>query len=811
MMSQENRLLPLTPETLDRPLRDLAATPVVAPAAAVSSNEPAHLREYLAVVLKRKWLILSLVVVVTSLVAIQMYRTPSIYEAQTQIQIEQRQRDIRSTTRGGDAVLIRGNDQNYWNTQLQKLKTQKLARQVIMRLDLQNNPNFLSPAHRGTGIIAGLRRVFSGGKATTTADVKQDPSAVPVIEDAELSADQLTPEQAQKLEPYEDALRENLSVDPIDRTNLINIRFVHTDPQIASNVANTLATIFRENDIRQETAGSQKNEDVLANTIIDLQGRIQANEAKRINFKQDNNIPLGSKAGQDLTAAQLGAYLAQMQSAEQKRKQAEAAYKSALETGNSDGIWSIPQVQADPNVQRLRQKISELEEKKKALLVTYTEEWPEVQKINKQLGQLNEELKRTPREIIAGMKTSYEAAIKEEASAKAAYFGSRGKANVTSIAETKLADLDQSIETDRQNLNLYQQRLNEIKVTRGDTTAGNVTTVEEARVPRQPIGPPRLRNIIVAMMLAFGVGIGLAFLLDYLDDTLKSVEDVDRHLHLPTLAIIPAPREQRRLLGRNAPEPEPGTTTALALVSDVRSPVAEAYRHLRTSLLLSSAGQPPKTVLVTSSQPSEGKTTTAVNIATMLAQTGADVLVLDCDLRRPRVHAHFGLPNTKGVTNYLSGETNVSELVQTYDKLPNLKVISSGPVPPNAAELLGSDEMRKLLYVLAENFTHIIIDSPPAISFTDASILSTMVDGVMLVVHGGRSSRAVVRRAKQQLQDVGAHLFGIVLNNVKLEGTDYYYYSGYYSGYYSTDEEGVPEGAEAAAVPGPNGRGGGAV
>ncbi|HEX8148846.1 MAG TPA: polysaccharide biosynthesis tyrosine autokinase [Pyrinomonadaceae bacterium] len=806
-MSQENRLLPLTSDTLDRPLRDLAA-PVVAPAAAVSANEPAHLREYLAVVLKRKWLILSLIVVITSLVSIQMYRTPSIYEATTQIQIEQRPRDIRSTTRGGDAVLIRGNDPNYWNTQLQKLKTQKLARQVIMRLDLRNNPNFLSPAHRGTGIIAGLRRVFSGAKAPGE-EARQDASAVPVIDEVELDGDQLTPEQAKKLEPYEDALRENLSVDPIDRTNLVNIRFVHTDPQIAANVANTLGVIFRENDIRAETAGSQKNEDVLANQIIDLQARIQANEAKRINFKKENDIPLGSKAGQDLTAAQLGAYLAQMQEAERRRKATEAAYRASIETQNTAGIWSIPQVQENKNVQRLREKISELQERRKALRVTYTDEWPEIKKIDEQLSQLNEELKRTPQEIIAGLKTSYEAALKEEASAKASYFGSRGKANVTSIAETKLSDLDQTIETDRQNLNLYQQRLNEIKVTRGDTSAGNVTMVEEARVPGEPIGPPRVRNIMVALMLALGVGIGLAFLLDYLDDTLKSVEDVDRHVHLPTLAIIPAPRETRRLLGRNAPEPAPGTATALALVSDVRSPVAEAYRHLRTSLLLSSAGQPPKTVLVTSSQPSEGKTTTAVNIAMMLAQTGADVLVLDCDLRRPRVHAHFGLPNAKGVTNYLSGESNISELVQTYDKLPNLKVISSGPVPPNAAELLGSDEMRKLLYVLAENFTHIIIDSPPAISFTDASILSTMVDGVMLVVHGGRSSRAVVRRAKQQLQDVGAHLFGIVLNNVKLEGTDYYYYSGYYSGYYASDEEGAPEGAEAAGA-GSNGHGGGA-
>jgi succinoglycan biosynthesis transport protein ExoP len=795
-MMQDNRLLPLTSETLDRPLRDLAAQPVAV--ASTASNEPAHLREYLAVVIKRKWLILSLMVVVTSLVAIQMYRMPSTYESSMQIQIEQRSKNVLSTGRA-DGLVIKTNDPNYWNTQLQKLKTQKLARQVILRLDLQNNPNFLSASH-GTGIISGLRRIITHEKAKTPA--QQDPGGVPVLNDAELTADQLTPEQAQKLEPYEDSLRDNLTVDPIERTNLVNIRFTHTDPQIAASVVNTLANIFRENDIRNETSGSQKAEDVLANQIIDLQARVQANEQKRLNYRREHDLPLGNIQGQNLTALQLGTYSTQMQAAESERKQAEADYNAALETRSTDGIWSIPKVQADKNVERLRTKISELEERRKALKVNYTDEWPEVKKIDEQLSQLKEELKRAPEEIIAGLKTNFEAKKKAEQAAKASYFASRAKANGQSVSETSLGDLDQAIETDRQNLNLYMQRLNELRVTNGDLTSGNVSTVEEARIPREPIGPPRVRNILISMLLSLGVGVGLAFLLDYLDDTLKSIEDVDRHLHLPTLAMIPAPREARRLLGRGASEPEPGSTTALALIDDVRSPVAEAYRHLRTSLLLSSAGQPPKTVLVTSSQPSEGKTTTVVNIATMLAQTGANVLVLDCDLRRPRVHSHFGMTNARGVTNYLSGETNVSDLVQTYDKLRNLKVLPSGPVPPNAAELLGSDEMRKLLYVLAEEYTHIIIDSPPAISFTDASILSTMVDGVMLVVHGGRSSRAVVRRAKQQLQDVGAHLFGIVLNNVKLEGTDYYYYSGYYSGYYSDDEAAHVEGAEAASAGG---------
>jgi succinoglycan biosynthesis transport protein ExoP len=277
----------------------------------------------------------------------------------------------------------------------------------------------------------------------------------------------------------------------------------------------------------------------------------------------------------------------------------------------------------------------------------------------------------------------------------------------------------------------------------------------------------------------------------------KSVEDVDRYLHMPALALIPAGRDRGRLIGMaGAPQGPAPDTTALAMISDARSPIAESYRHLRTSLLLSSAGQPPKTILVTSSQPSEGKTTTAINTAFMLAQTGADVLIIDCDLRRPRLHAHFGAPNARGLTNWLSGETDIDSLMQTYGPLQNLKFLTSGPVPPNPAELLGSDEMRKLLSVLTERFAHVVIDSPPAISFTDASILSTMVDGVVLVVHSGRSSRAVVRRAKQQLLDVGAHIFGVVLNNVKAETQDYYY-----SGYYTSGE--YVEGDNPEVAPGP--------
>jgi capsular exopolysaccharide synthesis family protein len=182
----------------------------------------------------------------------------------------------------------------------------------------------------------------------------------------------------------------------------------------------------------------------------------------------------------------------------------------------------------------------------------------------------------------------------------------------------------------------------------------------------------------------------------------------------------------------------------------------------------------------------------------MLAQTGAEVLIIDCDLRRPRLHTHFDVPNSKGLTSSLAGDTDIDSLLQTYQAQPNLKFLTSGPIPPNPAELLGSEEMRKLLVMLSQRFAHIVVDTPPVISFTDAAILSTMVDGVVLVVHGGKSSRAVVRRAKQQLLDVGAHIFGVVLNNVRLDTPDYYY-AGYYSSYYS-DEKSEDVSTDAAGA-----------
>lgn len=768
-MSQDNRLLPVSAldRSLDRPLADFTqAKPY-----GVSGLEPTTFRDYLFVVLKRKWLILSLVLVVTSLVTIQAFRSPSIYAGETTIRIEQKAPNVLQTK---DIVITGQTDPNFWGTQLKLLENPALARQVVLTLDLQHNQTFFGGQNQG-GVFASLRRIFAKPKRVEESPAVS--SGLTVVGESEVTGTSLTPEQLAQLEPYEDAIIGSEQVESIAGTNLVRIRFIHSDPVLAQKIANTLAEVFVNNNLYRSTEGSTKAENLLAREIASLQTKIRHDQEVQFNYAKDKHLPMVNDTAGNLEATRLATLSGQLLTAENERKYLQAQLEAAKKEKDP---FSIPDVNASARVEKLRDRISALKETRDALLITYTPEWPAVKKIDAQLKGLEAELDKAPPEIVTSIERRYEAALSRENLLRRSYEQQKGTTTQQTRDQIDLLAMTQELESNRQRLNTLVQRQREFQLASGDRS-NEVSIATYSRLPKEPIGPQRFRNIFVAFLLSLVAGIGLAFLLDFLDDTVKSVDDVDRYLHLPALALIPAGRDRGRLIiGGAAEKPAPTDATALAMISDPRSPIAEAYRHLRTSLLLSSAGQPPKTILVTSSQPSEGKTTTAINTAFMLAQTGAEILIIDCDLRRPRLHAHFGAPNNRGLTNWLSGETDVDALLQTYEPQSNLKFLTSGPVPPNPAELLGSDEMRKLLGVLTERFAHVIIDSPPAISFTDASILSTMVDGVVLVVHGGRSSRAVVRRAKQQLLDVGAHLFGVVLNNVKVETQDYYY-SGYYT------------------------------
>jgi len=825
-MEKDERLLPLpTPKEVQLSTHEYPAaySPIYEEE---GFAEQRSLREYFNVVYKRLPMILALAILITSVVAFYMYRQPSVYEAQTTMIIEPPKPKVQSK----DAININfGADANYTNTQLRLLQNPDLMRDVVVRLGLHRDANLF--ANQNKGVMQTLRSLFSGDKAKTDKETSL-PLLTDSTNDSSTSADTvaLTVEERDRADNYAGIFLGGLRVEPVDRTNLVNIRVESTNPELAAKVADMTAKLFIEKDADRETSGAKKQYEELSKSIDDLKSTISGQEAELINLLGGNNLPLQEKGG-DFRNSVLQTTYSQYQEAKNERLKIEARYNTAVQASNRGEGSNIPDLtesriyqetvrlnterkaKLQDEIRNIDKQIQEESTNLEALRVKYTDDFPKVQESMakiKKLGDykvqreqevtqtIDRDQKKLEKEAVSGalvsLRSQLDAAQKREGQLYNNYQTEEQKANISGVAETKLTTLKREIETNRGLLDTYTQRQKEQQLAIESGRPDNLKISTAAMKPGEPIGPQRNRNIIVAFLVSLAAGIGLAFLMDYLDDSIRTSDDVGRHLGLPTLALIPhqVSNEKRKLLasgnGNGAP------STALIALEDTRSAMAEAYRHLRTSLLFSSAGKPPQTILVTSSQPSEGKTTTAINTAITLAQSGAEVVIIDCDLRRPRLHNHFDMENTIGLTNYLSGEKNTDLMMKPFPGLPKLKIITSGPIPPNPAELLSSQEMKNLLQFLRGNFKHVIIDSPPAISFTDAAILSTLVDGVVLVAMAGKSSIHLMRRFKQRLANIGARIYGVVLNGIKSDSVEYGYYGyGYTYNYYtSNDDDNTP-------------------
>jgi capsular exopolysaccharide synthesis family protein len=631
-------------------------------------------------------------------------------------------------------------------------------------------------------------------------------------------------------------LLSGLDVKQREATNIVNVTLTGANPVLAAKVTDRIAELFIKEDVERETAGAQKAYEDLRASIEELKGTIGQQENDLIEEMKSGDLPLQDK-GSELRSDNLKFLQTQRNEANDQVTQLEAAYAAAQKAVNEHEVLAIAgenkglqdersqvlkrRADSEKRIEEIDKKIDEKEQRRKELLVTKTEEHPAVKSVTAEIAELNKQRERVSKEItekvdveekrlesnaehevLAGLSSQLAAAGQRLGKAVAAFDQAAAKANVEGQAETRLTTLKNEIKSNHDLLDTYTQRQKEQELALSSGRPNNITVQNHAVTPTAPIGPQRTRNILVAFLLSLAAGIGLAFLLDYLDDSVRTSDDISRHLGLPTLALIPhyLNTDKRKLL--TAANGNGAHGAALITMEERHSPMAEAYRHLRTSLLFSSAGKPPQTILVTSSQPSEGKTTTAINTAITLAQSDADVVIIDCDLRRPRLHTHFGFENTQGLTNYLSGDKETANLIRTYADLPRLKIITSGPIPPNPAELLSSNEMRNLLQFLSGRFKHVIIDSPPAISFTDAAILSTLVDGVVLVAMANKSSIHLMRQFKQRVHNIGARIYGVVLNGIKAGSMEYDYYgSGYYK-YYQHDEldESTPLMAESENV-----------
>jgi capsular exopolysaccharide synthesis family protein len=825
-MARDERLLPLPTATTE--LQTLPPQDIPSTYSPVYDGDPfaeaRSIREYISVVLKRKWMILAIVTVITVCTAIYMHRLPSQYSAAAEVLVE-----TRAPKKSSESVYINfWYDTKYWDTQVRLIQSPELMRDAVVTLGLHRNPNLIAEQPKAPSIFGAITNMITGSKPPTVKT-----STLPVLtgdlDIIDVGNVQLTTEEAKRAEEYGNYLLGGLSVEPIEKTSLITLKYTHVNQELASTIPNAVAVAFIARDAKREMQGAIQQTEDNARQIVDLQANINRLENERIAYMQREDLPLQQDQGQALSSGRLTTYSTNWLAAEKKRRDLQADYEATVRAKNNnqidamyeqgsilskaDELNRVRKVELEKRLEGIDGKIEELNNKKSQLLVKYTEEYPEVIQVNEQIAtwqQTKEKLQRENSQkiekegqklkreaenlILTGLQAKLQAAIKQENDSKAAYLRERAAANVQGQSEIKLLTLTQEIETNRKLLDNALQRQKVLELEKNDSRPNNIKVTRRAEGAALA-GPNRQRNITIAFLASLIFGVGLAFLLDYLDDSIKSSDDVGRHLGLPTLALIPHYGSLERSVARGkltagtAAASGSGASTAMVALDDSRSALAEAYRHLRTSLLFSSAGKPPQTILVTSSQPSEGKTTTAINTAITLAQAGADVVLIDCDLRRPRLHHHFQLENTHGLTNFLSGERNTAELIKECDKLPNLKIVTSGPIPPNPAELLSSIEMRNLIDFLRSNFKHVIIDSPPAISFTDAVILSTLVDGVIIVAMVGKSSIHMIKRFRQRLTGVGSRIYGVVLNGLKRHSVDYGYYGYGYSYYYTYNDD----------------------
>ncbi len=757
------------------------------------------LRDMWRKIKKRRLMILSIVIVVTTIVTIEAFRNKSYYQASAKIAFNQNKSEMKL----GDLVLA-SNDNERINTDLLMIKTYPLLEDVVVMLRLDQDSRFIDSGRRT--VSDSVKSIFHSFGSRVESQKSQLPDTETLVMEPAAN-EQRTPQEAARLAPFVQTLMEMLNVQPVVNTRAIDVKFTHTDPEIASSVANGVARVFIEYSYRNKTENFTTSANWLDRTTRSLQAQVQQAEQALASYSISHNL-IGNIDNSTMTGSKLADVYSQAQRAETDRILKQSIYEEV----RKGRILQLPEAFSDRRSAQMRSDLNDLQLKMAELNARFGPENPRVIEARHQIEELEALIVDSSKILAERLRADYERAVREESLIKDSLAKAKGEAIQQNQDAIQFNILKQNVDTAKELYNDFLEKTNQVNIQRADQVK-DLRIIDPARPPVEPVGPHRLRSIILGFILSLGIGVGLALLIEYFDNSVKNVEDVMRATQLPTLAVIPAMNKQslrsshvrkgelRSGLNQNNRQHRVGKGTVITNIGgivprglqpkgnqlatlDGLSSVVEAYRMLRTSLLLSSAGKPPRTILLTSSQPGEGKTTTAVNTAISMAQLGASVLLIDADMRRPTVHKTFKIGLVNGLSTYLSGNGEIDKLIVKLP-MPNLSVLTAGPIPPNPAELISSERMRVMLRMLSSRYDHIIIDSPPLITVTDPVILSTMVDGSMLVVQSGRSTKEMIRRARQELAGVNARIFGVILNNVdiKRDGYDEYYYHRYYSNY----------------------------
>lgn len=707
----------------------------------ISPHEP-HLYDYLLTLRKHQWVILSFVVAVVTIVSIATFRMKPVYSTTARIEIDRENTRILPFP-GSDPYDLIADMDNYIETQSKILMSETLALQTIRTTGLANHPNYAAGGTPSEAIAAG-----------SLANQKRPP--------------ELT------------AFLNSLTVKRVPNSRLLDVSFEETDPQLAAQILNKHLDNFIEQNYRGRYEAMTQASRWLADQLDELKIKVQHSEDARIAYERKNQIwAVDDK--QNVTTQRFADLNKDLSEAQSDRMKKEALVQYA-KSGNMD---AVPQLQNDTNLTDLSKKRTDIATQYTEAVNQYGPNFPKVLRLQEELKGVDQLIEREKKAVVDRMESDYRAAKHLEELRMQAM--ENQKAEVNSMAE-KMVQYNILKREAEANKALYEGLLTKLKeagISEG-LKSSNIRIVDPAMVPSYPVRPAKARNIGLALLVGLVGGVGLALMREYLDNTVKTPDDIEALIKLPALAVVPAftGDDNVRLPGFLKGANSNGSDKRIELVAQhlPKSQMSEAFRALRTSLLLSQAGHPPQVILVTSALPREGKTTSAANLAVTLAQLGDSTLLIDADLRKPGVGRLLNMTSEKyaGLSSYLAGVSELEPVIVPHPLIPNLAAIPTGPLPPNPADLLSSPRMTDAIEELRRKYKFIVIDSPPVLAATDAVILSVQTDGVLLVVRSGETPKVAFARTRDLLATVKCHLLGVVLNAVDTNAPDYYYSYRYY-------------------------------